>query len=293
MISVVEDRPGRAPQPLRIHPACLFLATLMGAVMLRAPRAEAGAYIPAAGSGDVSAMVRYAFGDQAFSPTGFSSATYPSSKEEKTQLRVTGEEGLGSGFSLTYDFRYGFLYRSKTKHGHTTDNTNDGLQDEEVGLDYGLTQTDAFSDALGLSLIIPGSSAVKIPGLDSGHYALEPDYLIGFKPGFWDITGLWYVGPRVFTDGGIAQFRTELEIVAPVLPRLDLAGKVFYVRSAQLSGYNSLKDAGERYNLLRLGVEARYKMSDGLEPFAAYEDYIAGKGGHADQRFTLGIKISF
>ncbi len=287
---VVEARTAR---PTRAYFSCLLLSAAMGGLLLGASRAEAGAYIPVAGSGDVSAMVRYAFGDQAFSPTSFSSSTSPSSKEEKTQLRVTGEQGLGNGFSLTYDLRYGFLYRSKTKHGHTTDNTNDGLQDEEVGLDYGLTQTDAFSDALGLSLIIPGSSAVKIPGLDSGQYALEPDYMIGFKPGFWDITGLWYAGSRVFTDGGIAQFRTELEIEAPVSPHLDLSGKVFYVRSAQLSGYNSLRDSGELYNLLRLGVEARYKMDDGLEPFVAYEDYVAGKGGHADQRFTLGIKISF
>lgn len=293
MRSVADDVVERAPVARRSSLAALFVVTIVGALLLGAPAAEAGAYIPVAGSGDVEAMVRYAFGDQAFSPSAFSGATFPSSKEEKTQLRVTGEQGLGNGFSLTYDLRYGFLYRSKTKHGHTTDNTNDGLQDEEVGINYGLTQTNAFSDALGLSLIVPGSSAAKIPGLDSGQYALEPDYLIGFKPGFLNLTGLWYAGSRVFTDGGMVQFRTEFELEAPVLPRLDLAGKVFFVRSAQLSGYNSLKDAGERYNLLRLGVEARYRMRDGLEPFVAYEDYVAGKGGHADQRLTLGIKVSF
>lgn len=117
--------------------------------------------------------------------------------------------------------------------------------------------------------------------------------MIGFKPGFWQMTGLWYVGPRIFTDGGIAQVRTELEVEAPVLHHLDLAGKVFYVRSAQLSSYNRLRDAGEVYNLLRLGVEARYKMADGFQPFVAYEDYVAGKGGHASQRVTIGIKVAY
>ncbi len=292
MMSVPFDRPEGAARTRRVQAKALFLVAAAG-VMLAGSRAEAGAYIPAAGSGDVSAMVRYAFGDQAFLPSSFSSSSFPSSKEEKTQLRVTGEEGLGSGFSLTYDLRYGFLYRAKTKHGRTTVNTNDGLQDEEVGLDYGLTQTRAFSDAIGLSLVVPGSSAVKIPGLDSGHYALEPAYMIAFRPGVFNLTAFWYAAPRVFTDGGMAQFRTELELEAPVLRRLDLAGKVFFVRSAQLSGYNRLRDVGELYNLLRLGVEARYKMSDGLQPFVAYEDYVAGKGGHAAERITIGIKISF
>lgn len=290
MMPVIDGVRQRGTRRRRAHAPRLFLA---GAMALLAPAAQAGAYIPAAGCGDVSAMVRYAFGNQAFSPTSFSGATLPSSEEEKTQLRVTGEQGLGSGFSLTYDLRYGFLYRAQTKHGRPTVNTNDGLQDEVVGLDYGLTQTRAFSDALGLSLVVPGSSAVKIPGLDSGHYALEPAYMIGFNPGFWHLTALWYAAPRVFTDGGIAQFRTGLDVEAPVLHRLELAGTVFFVRSAQLSGYNRLRDAGERYDVLRLGVEARYKMARGLQPFVAYENYVAGKGGHASQRVTIGIKIRF
>ena len=272
---------------------CLaVIAALLQPLLCQSP-AQAGAWAPAAGSGETEPMLRYSYADRSFPPAAFTSATLPSTKEHETQIRLRGEHGLGDGFFLDYDLRYGFLYRSKTKKGIVTVDTNDGLQDQRIGLDYALTQDEDFADALGLSVVIPGSSAVKIPGLDSGHWALEPVYQIGFKPGFWQLMVEADLGSRVFTDGGVAQFRSHVEIAAPVLHRLRLAGKLLFVRSARLGGYDDVRDHGELYNLFRAGVEAKYRLSDGVEPFIAYEANLAGMGGHSSQRFTIGIKLKY
>lgn len=272
-----------------------FQAAALGlTAMLLAPgMARAAAWVPSAGSGEVELMLRGSFADRSFPADSFSARTHPSADEHATQIRVTGEHGLGNGVSLDYDLRYGFLYRAKTKKGVTTVDTNDGLQDQRIGLNYALTQTGTFADALGLGLVVPGSSAAGKPGLDSGHWALEPVYRIGFKPGFWKLVADLDLGSRVFTDGGVAQFRTHLEVGAPVLHRLRLAAKLFFVRSARLGGYDALRDRSELYNILRAGVEAKYRVADGIEPYLAYENYIAGMGGHASQRFTIGIKLKY
>ena len=267
--------------------ACASLLTL------RPEAANAGAWIPAAGSGDVEPMLRYSYANQQFPANSFSTATQPGSSEHETQLRITGEHGLGDGFSLDYDLRYGFLYRSKVKKGVKIVDTNNGLQEQRIGLNYALTQDASFADAIGLRVIVPGSSAAKIPGLDSGQWAAEPNYQLGFKPGFWKLTANLDLGTRIFLDGGAAQFRTELEVRAPIVHGLDLAGRLFFVRSARLGAYNGARDHGELYNLLRVGVEATYHLTDSIEPVVAYEDYLAGMGGHASQRFTIGVKISY
>lgn len=276
-----------------IQIAGLALTAALSQAALSPVPAHAGAWVPAAGTGEVEPMLRYSFADRAFPANSFSTSTEPSTEEHETQIRLRGEHGLGDGFSFDYDLRYGFLYRSKVKKGVTTVDTNDGLQDQRIGLNYALTQDQDLADALGLSIVIPGSSAAKIPGLDSGHWALEPVYRIGFKPGFWHLSFDLDLGSRVFTDGGVAQFRSHLEVAAPVFHRLRLAGKLFFVRSARLDGYDDLRDHGELYNLLRLGVEAKYRVSDGLEPFVGYERGLSGMRGHASQRFTIGLKINY
>ena len=278
---------------LRSQAARHAAVVAMTILVFAAPQAHAEPWIPDAGSGEIVPMLRYDYADQAFPADSFSTATVPSSKENKTQIRVTGAHGLGDGFSLDYDLRYGFVYRSKTRNGITQVDTNDGLQDQKIGIGYGLTQTTKFADSVSLYVIIPGSSAARIPGLDSGHWALEADYAIGLKPGFRNVTATWEIGSRVFTDGGVAQFRTELEVGAPVLHDLRLAGTLFFVRSARLGAYDELRDQGELYNLLRTGVTAKYRLADRVEPFVAYEDYVAGMGGHASQRFTLGVTIKY
>jgi hypothetical protein len=255
--------------------------------------ARAGAWLPAAGSGDVEALLRYDYADRQFPANSFSGATLPGSSEHKTQIRLLGEQGLGGGFSLDYDLRYGFLYRSKVRNGIRTVVTNDGLQDQKIGLNYGLTQDTGFADAIGLGVVLPGSSATGSPGLDSGQWAAEPVYRLGFKPGFWNLTTDFDIGTRIFMDGGAAQFRTHLEIRVPVVHGLHLAGKLFFVRSARLGAYNDLRDHGELYNLFRVGIEAAFHLTDHVEPVLAYEDDVAGAGRHASQRFTIGVKINY
>lgn len=255
--------------------------------------ARAGAWIPVAGSGETELMLRGSFADRAFPADSFSSTTHASSTKHKVQLRARGDYGLGDGFSVDYDLRYGFLYRSKLKKHRLLVDTNDGLQNQRVGINYALTQEADFADAIGVSVVIPGSSAAKIPGLDSGHWALEPLYRIGFRPGFWHLTADLDIGSRIFTDGGVAQFRTHLELGAPVLHHLRLSGKLFFVRSARLGGFDYLRDRGELYNVLRAGIEAKYRVAKGVEPFLAYEDYLAGMGGHASQRFAIGVKLKY
>ena len=98
---------------------------------------------------------------------------------------------------------------------------------------------------------------------------------------------------RIFLDGGVAQFRTHLEIGASVFDGLRLAGKLFFVRTAMMGGYADVHDRGELYNLLRVGTEARLHVTDNIEPVPAYEDGIAGISGYATQRLTLGVKIYY
>jgi hypothetical protein len=254
--------------------------------------ARADAWIPEEGSGYVEPMVRYSYSDQSFSPDYYSFNTYPSSNEQKTQLRIRGEHGLGGDFSLDYDFRYAFFSQSRTKDGVTESHAYSGLQEQRIGLNYGLSQDTNFADSIGLGVVIPGGSGVN-SHLESGRWAMEPIYYIGFKPGFWNLTGNLDVASRVFLDGGATQFRSHLEIGAPIVNRVHLAGKLFFVRTVKMSAYDNPNDRGELYNVLRVGVEARYSLADGLEPVFAYEDEVAGMGSHAAQRLTFGLKITY
>ncbi|MDE2110140.1 MAG: hypothetical protein KGJ79_03280 [Alphaproteobacteria bacterium] len=275
---------------------CIFrtkVVVFIAVLVLIVGIAHAGGRIPDAGTGNVEPMLRYSFSNQVFPAASFSNITHLGTKERETQIRLIGEYGLGSGFSLDYDLRYAFLYRSKTKNGVAVVNTYSGLQDQRIGLNYGLAQSDDFSDTIGLGVVLPGNSIAKSPGVGTGHWALEPIYRIAFKPGFWHLSGDFDIGSRVFLDGGAAQFRTHLEIGAPIFNRVHLSGKLFFVRSARMNGYNDLRDSVERYDLLRLGIEAKFHLTDSVEPILAYETGIAGMGGHASQRFTLGMKISF
>jgi len=269
--------------------AGLFAATLAAS----ASPAIAGAWIPAAGAGEMEPMLRYSFADKSFGANSFSSRAHRSTKKHATQLRLTGEHGLGHRFSLVYDFRYAFLYESKSKKGLAIIHTNKGLQDQRLGLDYGLTQGKKFADAVGLSIIYPGGPTGASPALDCGQWALEPDYLIGFKPGFAGLTASLKLGARIFLDGGVTQFRTNVEVSAPVGHRVRLLGKLFFVRSARMSGYDKLRDRAERYDLLRLGVGMQFRVTKNIAPILAYEEDVAGMASHADHRFTVGVKAKY
>lgn len=238
-------------------------------------------------------MLRYASGDEVFPADRFSAHTTAGSVEHKKQFRLTGDHGLGGGFSLVYDLRYGSRYRAKRKDGVTNVTRSSGFEDEKVGIDYGLKQTDRFADALGIRLIIPGSSRANVPGFDSGHWAVEPSFSFGVKRGVWHLTSTCEISTRVFTDWGVAQFRTDCEAAKPVLRHLQLAGQLFLVRSLRLGSYKDATDNGELYNLFRLGVKAKYKIGHRLESFVGYERDIAGMGRHATDRVTVGLKIAY
>jgi len=270
------------------------MAATCGAILpLVITHANAGAWIPAAGTGQVTSMFRYSYADRAFPTDSFSRKSHPSTKERKSQIRVTGEHGLGNGFSLDYDLRYGFLSHSKIKKGATTVTTNGGFQDQRVGINYGLRQEKSFADAIGLGIVVPGSSSGSQPALDSGQWALEPIYRLGFKPGFADLTVNVDLGTRTFLDGGATQFRTNVELTTPISRRFRLIGKMFFVRTARMSNFDNTRDRGELYDLLRLGIGVQYRLTSKIEPVLAYESDIAGMSQHADHRFTAGVKFKY
>ncbi len=275
---------------IRLHDGRL-LAALLALLALSAASAQAQAWIPQAGTGTVEPMVRYAFSDTAFPADTFSTETRASSSEQKVQFRITGDYGLGDGFSLNYDFRYAYRHSSDKTAGGSSHRSSSGFQEQRIGLDYGLTQDPAFADSIGLGVIVPGGGARSVH-LDSGRWAVEPIYNLGFKPGFWKLSGYFDVGSRIFLDGGATQFRTHLGIGAPVLDGVWLSGKLFFARTVRMGAYDA-RDSGELYNVLRLGVEARFRLTDSVHPVLGYESEVAGMGRHAEQRLTVGCKLSF
>lgn len=272
---------------------CAGAAALATVFAMSISPAIAGAWIPAAGRGEVEPMLRYSFADRSFDATSFSSKTHRSTKEQAAQIRLTGDHGLGHRFSLVYDFRYAYLHQSKTKKGTTIVDTNKGLQDQLIGLNYGLMQRKDFADAVGLSIIYPGSPAGAHPALDCGQWALEPDYFIGFKPGFADLTADLAFGARVFLDGGVIQFRTHFKVSAPITLRTQLFGKLLFIRSVRMSGYNELRDRAERYDILRLGIGMQFRVTKNIDSILAYDEDVAGIAFHANHRFTIGVKVKY
>jgi len=245
------------------------------------------------GHGYIEPMMRFSTASRSFPAGSFSTATAQSSNEHADQFRIVGEHGMGRRFSLDYDLRYANDTRSKTKHGVTTSTDGSGLEDGRIGLDYGVLQTKRLAEAAGLGVVFPGTSIDAASALSSGRWAVEPVYRLGFKPGFWNLTATLDVASRVFLDGGAAQFRANLEGSAPVFHRLNLIGKTFLVRSVRMSGYNEVRDRNELYNLLRLGVGARFLLTKHMKPIILYETDIAGMSQHAGQRITIGMKITY
>lgn len=252
----------------------------------------AGAWIPAAGSGAIEPEYRYSFADRSFPANSFSTSTDASSKEIKSQIRIEGEQGLGDGLAIDYDLRYAFIHRSKMSNGQLEQSDYRGFQEQRITLSYGLTQDTDFADAIGVGIVTPGGNGSSAH-LDSGRWAVEPIYRLGFKPGFWHLTGNFDVASRVFLDGDAAQFRSHLEIGAPVLDGVQLSGKLLFARTARMSGFEPIRDGGELYDLLRAGVAVRFDLTDHVAPSFVYEKDIAGMGRHASQRFSIGLKISF
>lgn len=242
---------------------------------------------------EVEAAVRYYFADSVFPANDFSGDTYPGASVHKTQIRLTGLHDLWGGFKADYDLRYGFAYSAKTVGGMRMAATSSGMEDEKIGLRHSLGQIGDFSQAARLSVVIPGGADKLTPSLGSGQWAVEPTYFIGFDPGFWNLHAGFDIGSRVFLDGGSAQLRVHFQVSAPVTDRLSLAAEVSFRRSMLFSAFRPVIDDGELNNLLRPGIEARYKLDEGLESVMAYQVYAAGMDGRAYQRVIAGLAITY
>lgn len=256
--------------------------------------ANADAWIPVAGHGKVKPVIRWYESDRAFSPTEYGTQTYPSSSHvTEIQLKVTGNHGLGRGWALQYDLRAAKLRKAKK---HNTYNSS-GLEDQTVGLAYGLRQTQSFADAVAFNVVFPTGSTSSNPQLGVGEYAIEPDYQMGITHRYNNhhrLTVGLTVGPRIFLDGGATQLRTTLGLGTNLSPKFSIYGSVFYVHT--VAGYSppnasstNLVNTSEIYNLLRLGVAMQYRLSKNIRPVLGYEVDVAGRDIHAGHRIVLGL----
>lgn len=257
--------------------------------------AHAGPWIPPAGTGKVKPVVRFYRSDRAFSPTSFGAHTVPSSsKYDETQIKITGEHGLGGGWALQYDLRAANDSKTKTKKGVSTTHTAFGLQDQEIGLVRGLRQGSSFADAVALNIVVPTGSTSSTPELGVGHTALEPQYQFGFRHRFGTrpAYAVFSVGPRVFLNSGVTQWRASADIGIRVFQRVDAFGTVFCSRtfganSAAASSQNP--NAAEDYNLIRAGLGLKFRLTKDLHPLIEYESDLAGQSIHAGDRILLGV----
>lgn len=280
---------------LRRGPAAQACLRVYGvAALLMTPCAAwADPWIPDAGTGTVKSMMRWSGGDRGFPASGFTTNTQPSSAATQTQLRVTGVHGVGDGFSIEYDFRGAFLHNSRRKGKKDIVADSSGLQDEKIGLNYGLRQTTAFADSVTFNIVVPTGSASRSPALGSGQWAIEPDYQAGITFAGGRAFSTLQIGPRTFADGVATQVRTYLNVGFMPIRRLTLVGSAFYVRTIVQRTRVPVNDTGELYNLLRFGVAASYAVTKQFRPFIAFESNVAGKGIHASQRFTVGLAIRY
>jgi len=267
------------------------LAPLAALVLLARP-AAADPWIPAAGDGTIKPMLRLFDANESYpSAGGFTTNRVPSGTESKTEYRLTGVQGLGGGFSLEYDFRAALLRKSEIKHHHTVSTKAWGLEDQKIGLNYGLRQTKAFADSVELNVVVPTGLAGSSPQLGTGRWAIEPDYQIGAAVG--RLSASLAVGPRQFLDGAVTQLRADARVGFEATHRLTLAASVFYVRSIQNRRALPPIVQGELYNRLRLGAAAEFAVTKRFRPFVAYEVDVAGRGIHAGERITLGIAFHY
>lgn len=277
--------------PIRIYVSTLVV--LASAVLVLPLYADP--WIPAAGTGKIKPVLRFYRSDRAFSAAYFGSETFPgTSKISETQLKITGEHGLGKGWALQYDLRAAQESKTKTKKNKSTTYTASGVQDQEIGLVRGLRQGDAFADAIALNIILPTGSASSNPQLGVGHTAIEPDYQFGIKRHFGRrlAYGSFSIGPRMFFNSSVTQWRVTADVGTRLLRAVDVFGTLFYARTV---GVNSTPpstenpNASEVYNLLRGGLGLRFSLSKNIRPIVEYETDLAGRSIHAGKRLVLGM----
>jgi hypothetical protein len=270
---------------------CFPLALLASALAVPWRAALADPWVPAAGAGEIKPMVRLFAGNRAFPAGGFTTSTVPASSASMTQYRLTGIQGIGDGISIEYDLR-GARLRNQANVNHVpTPHVSAGLQDEEVGVNYGLAQQRDFADSVELNMIIPAGRSKAVPALGTGRWATEPDFQAGFAGGWGDIT--LTTGPRIFLDGNATQLRATLDLSVRVTHGLSLIGEVFAVKTLKQSSKLPPGAQGEIYNLIRPAVGVSWRMTPRLRPFLLYEVNVAGEGLHAGSQVEFGLALRY
>lgn len=253
--------------------------------------AHAGAWIPSPGNGSVDAMMRQFDATRVFLPNEYSTSTVPGSEVRYAMLRITGVHGLSARLSVQYDLRAARVEKIRTHHGRRVVNSSVGPQDQEIGLNLGLTQHRGFADSIALNVVAATGSVNTAPTLGVGHTALEPDFQIGAAGARWRMSLM--AGSRIFVDGAAAQMRVELDTSTRLSRRVELGVLLFYVRTITLKFPLPPTDSGERYDLLRPGVRVKYRATRSFKPFIEYEQAVAGQGIHAGRRISLGFTYSY
>lgn len=277
--------------PASAMSSCLKLALL--ATTLAAPWrcALADPWVPAAGDGEVKPMIHLFEGNRAFPAGGFTSATVPASRQTSTQYRLTGVQGIGGGFSIEYDLRGARLRDLANVHHVPTPRVSSGLEDEEIGLNYGLMQRPAFADSITFNVLIPAGRSKAVPALGTGRWAAEPDFQAGLAGGWGYVTLL--AGPRVFLDGNATQLRATLDLSVRVTHRISVIGELFAVKTLKQGAVIAPGAQGELYNLIRPAVGVSLQVTPRLRPFLLYEVNVAGEGLHAGSQVELGIALHY
>ncbi len=259
--------------------------------------AQADPWIPPKGSGVTKPVIRFYRAARLFPITRFGTTTAPTnSVEHEAQLRITGDHGLGNDWALEYDLRAQRETKRKTyRHGATTYQAS-GLGDQEIGLVHGLHQGRLFADSVAINAVLATGSTTSNPQLGVGHNAIEPDYEFGFTHRFGRhfTYGSFAVGPRIFANSGIIEWRVAGEIGAQVMRRLYVFTTMFASRTFGSGASNpKAPNASEYYNIARLGLGIQYKLTRSFRPLLQYEKDVAGQNIHAGRRWVLGFSWDY
>ena len=252
--------------------------------------AYAQPWIPPAGSGKIKATVRFYHSDRLFPQTSYSSTTTPThSKLSETQFRIDGEHGIGQGWALVYQLRAAMLTKSKPKASYSAG----GLQDQQIGLSYGLRQRAHFADAITVNVVIPTGRTSTIPQLGTGALAVEPDYEVGVEHNFGSrlaYAGL-SIGPRIYVRDGVTQVRASAVVGVGLIRRLTVIGTLFFSKTlaSNALAVSTTPNASEFYNIFRGGIGLEYAVTKNVRPVIAYQVDLAGQSIHAGSRLVAGV----
>ena len=144
----------------------------------------------------------------------------------------------------------------------------------------------------------PTGSTSSIPELGVGHTALEPEYQFGVKHRFGQRLAYasFSVGPRVFLNSGVTQWRATADIGTRLFRRVEIFGTVFCSRTfgaRSTLAPDQNPNAAEDYNLIRGGLGLRFALTKHLRPIIEYESDVAGQSIHAGSRIVLGASLRY